>query len=170
MTRRLILIRHTKSGWDDPELDDHDRPLNARGRASAPRIGAWLAGHGFSPDAVLCSTALRTRETWDGIVTQLDTAPTPDYRRDLYLAEPATLLAAVHGTTAQCLAVIAHNPGIGSLAWALADAAPDHPKFDLYPTGATLVLRFDVNALSDVRAHQGHVEGFTVPRELPDPV
>jgi phosphohistidine phosphatase len=67
MTRTLILIRHTKSDWDDSGLDDHDRPLNDRGRLSAPRIGAWLAEQGFEPDAVLCSTARRTRETWEGI-------------------------------------------------------------------------------------------------------
>lgn len=170
MSRRLILIRHAKSDWDDPGLDDHDRTLNARGQASAPRIGRWLAAEGLVPDAVLCSTARRTRETWDGIAHALPSPPCAEYRRDLYLAEPEALLAAIRDHDADCLAVIAHNPGIGSLAWALAEDPPDHPKFGLYPTGATLVLGFGVDHLSAVQPRGGRVEGFAVPRELSDPV
>lgn len=169
MARSLILIRHTKSDWDDPGLDDHDRPLNARGLISAPRIGAWMAACGHTPDAVLCSTALRTRQTWAGIAGQLDRSPEADYRRDLYLAEPETLLNAIRDCDAACLAVVAHNPGIGVLAGALAGTAPAHPQFDIYPTGATLVLRFDVMHLADVVPGRGRVEDFVVPRELPDP-
>ena len=62
--RRLILTRHAKSDWDDPMLDDHDRPLNKRGQRSAAELGEWLHSRGYEPDEVLCSTALRTRETW----------------------------------------------------------------------------------------------------------
>jgi phosphohistidine phosphatase len=94
MTRTLILIRHAKSDWDDPALSDHDRPLNARGQLSAPRIGAWLAERGVTPDAVLCSTALRTRETWDGIATHLPEAPEPVFSHGLYHAAPIDMLNA----------------------------------------------------------------------------
>jgi phosphohistidine phosphatase len=83
MTRTLILIRHAKSDWEHPALDDHDRPLNARGQRSAPRIGAWLAAQGLAPDAVLCSTARRTRETWQGIATRLPGAPEPVFSHGL---------------------------------------------------------------------------------------
>jgi phosphohistidine phosphatase len=63
MTLRLILSRHAKSGWDDPDLSDHDRPLNARGRGDAPKVGAWLRAKGYLPDAALVSSARRTQET-----------------------------------------------------------------------------------------------------------
>jgi phosphohistidine phosphatase len=169
MARTLILIRHAKSDWDDPAQDDHDRPLNRRGLVSAPRIGAWMAAHDHVPDAVLCSTATRTRQTWTGIAGQLDHPPEPAYRRDLYLAEPQTLLGAIRDCDAACLAVVAHNPGIGALARALAATTPTHPQFDLYPTGATLVLDFDVAHLVDVAPGRGRVVDFVVPRELPDP-
>ncbi|MFW5881219.1 MAG: SixA phosphatase family protein [Roseicyclus sp.] len=169
MVRTLILIRHTKSDWDDPKMDDHDRPLNGRGLLSAPRIGAWMAARGHVPDAVLCSTALRTRQTWAGIAAQLPGSPEPAYRRDLYLAEPETLLSAIRDSDAACLAVVAHNPGIGALASALAEAPPAHPKFGLYPTGATLVLAFDGAHLAEVAPGRGRVVDFAVPRELPDP-
>jgi phosphohistidine phosphatase len=169
MACTLILIRHAKSDWDDPEMDDHDRPLNPRGRRSAPRIGAWMAARGHVPEAVLCSTALRTRETWEGIATQLPGSPAPSLRRDLYLAEPETLLAAIRECDAACLAAVAHNPGIGELAAMLAQSPPAHPQFGLYPTGATLVLQFDGAHLADVAPGRGRVIDFVVPRELPDP-
>jgi phosphohistidine phosphatase len=102
MTRTLILIRHAKSDWDDPALSDHDRPLNARGQRSAPRIGAWLAEQGVTPDAVLCSTALRTRETWDGIATQLPEAPEPVFSHGLYHAAPIDMLNAIRDSDATC--------------------------------------------------------------------
>ncbi|MBL4558811.1 MAG: histidine phosphatase family protein [Rhodobacteraceae bacterium] len=58
-------MRHAKSDWGDPTRADHDRPLNRRGRRAAPLIGRWLAAQGAIPDAVLTSSARRTRETWD---------------------------------------------------------------------------------------------------------
>lgn len=169
MTRTLILIRHAKSDWDDPGLDDHDRPLNARGLRSAPRIGAWLAGLEMVPDAVLCSTAVRTRQTWDGIASQLPGAPDPIFSRGLYHAAPLDMLNAIRDSDAVRLAVVGHNPGIGSLAWSLADEPPAHQKFGLYPTGATLILSFDVDHMAGIAPGQGKPEGFAVPRELPDP-
>jgi phosphohistidine phosphatase len=169
MTRTLILIRHTKSDWDDSGLDDHDRPLNDRGRLSAPRIGAWLAEQGFEPDAVLCSTARRTRETWEGISAQLSAPPEPVFSRGLYHAAPADMLNAIRDSDAERLAVVAHNPGIGSLAWSLCATTPQHQKFGLYPTGATVILSFDVAHMSDIAPGRGKVVGFAVPRELPDP-
>ena len=62
--RRLVLLRHAKSDYPD-EVADHDRPLAARGRRDAPLVGRWLARSGYRPDAVICSTARRARETWD---------------------------------------------------------------------------------------------------------
>lgn len=168
MTRTLILIRHAKSDWDDPALDDHDRPLNPRGQRNAPRIGAWLAGQGMVPDAVLCSTALRTRQTWDGIATALSDPPEPVFSHGLYHAAPGDMLNAIRDSDAARLAVVGHNPGIGSLAWSLCATPPDHPKFGLYPTGATLILTFDVDHMTDIAPGRGRVAGFVVPRELPD--
>ncbi|MDG4650228.1 histidine phosphatase family protein [Roseibacterium sp. SDUM158017] len=169
MTLTLILIRHAKSDWDHPGLEDHDRPLNERGRASAPRIGAWLAARGFLPQAVLCSSARRTRETWEGIASRLPDPPEPVHTRGLYLASPAAILNAMRDTEAASLAVIGHNPGIGSLARSLCATPPDHPKFGVYPTGATLVLRLPARTWADVTPGTGEVAAFAVPRELPDP-
>jgi phosphohistidine phosphatase SixA len=61
--RRLVLLRHAKSDW--PDVADQDRPLAKRGRRDAPAVGRWLGQSGYAPDAVICSTALRARETWE---------------------------------------------------------------------------------------------------------
>jgi phosphohistidine phosphatase len=167
MTLTLILIRHAKSDWGDPGVPDHDRPLNARGRDAAPRIGAYLRQRDLQPRTVLCSTARRTQETWAGIADQLDTPPDPILTRTLYEAAPAAILTAIHGCTGTPLAVIGHNSGIGSLAWSLAATPPAHEKFGLYPTGATTVLTFDVTAWDQIGPGMGHVTDFTVPKELP---
>ncbi|MFY8201813.1 MAG: SixA phosphatase family protein, partial [Pirellula staleyi] len=62
-TKKLFLMRHAKSDWADASLSDKDRPLNARGRASATLMAQWMQSHQSVPDVVLCSTALRTRQT-----------------------------------------------------------------------------------------------------------
>ncbi|MEO0763161.1 MAG: histidine phosphatase family protein, partial [Pseudomonadota bacterium] len=61
--KTVILLRHAKSSWSDPELEDHERPLNKRGKAAAPLMGDWLERSGYRPDLVLCSPAKRTRQT-----------------------------------------------------------------------------------------------------------
>ena len=76
----LTLLRHAKSDWGDPGLADFDRPLNERGRSDAPRMGKWMAVSGFVPDTVLCSTAVRTRETWALVAPALPNAPSAAIR------------------------------------------------------------------------------------------
>ena len=80
MTLRLILTRHAKSSWDDPLMSDHDRPLNARGKAAAADLGGWLASRSYLPGQVLCSDALRTRETWEGIAPALAAPPVAEIK------------------------------------------------------------------------------------------
>lgn len=166
MTKTLILIRHAKSDWGDPILDDHDRPLNARGRAAAPRIGTWLRQHPITLNAALVSTARRTRETWDLIAAQLPQAPRPTFLPDLYHASPDTLWKRIQDATADALCLVGHNPGIGSLAAQLGTTVPDHPKFDLYPTGATLILQFATEEWAHAQPGTGQLIAFTTPRDL----
>lgn len=165
--RRLILIRHAKSGWDNPLLADHDRPLAPRGRRAAPLVGRWLRQAGFLPVTALVSTARRTRETWELIAPCLPPAevrPEPG----LYAAAAGTILSTIReaGEPAETLAVVGHNPGIGDLAGLLAREAPTHPAFTKFPTAATLVLEFEMPLWSDLRAGTGQVAGFVVPRDL----
>ncbi|WP_135506600.1 SixA phosphatase family protein [Roseovarius aestuariivivens] len=162
--KTLILMRHGKSSWGDPALDDHDRPLNDRGVASVEALGNWLRERGHLPDRALVSTARRTHETFRGL--GLDCAE--DAQRALYLAEPDTMLETLRKAEGDTVLMIGHNPGIGWLAQDLVTAAPDHPRFEDYPTGATLVVRFDVGNWSEVRPGRGEAVDFIVPRDLTD--
>lgn len=166
MPRRLILLRHAKSDWTDEDATDHARVLNARGRAACDTIGPWLAARGHVPDEVLCSDAARTRETWALIAPHLPGAATPTLRPDLYLAEPGGMLAALQDATGDVVAMVGHNPGIGSLAAGLLAARPGHVDFARYPTLATLVADFDVPDWSGIVPFTGRAVDFVVPRDL----
>ena len=167
MTLRLILTRHAKSGWDDPDLADHDRPLNARGRRAAPAIGQWLRARGHVPTAALLSTARRVSETWDalGLDAEVDTV-TRDPR--LYLSAPETMLEALADQTANRVILIAHNPGMASLAQWLTRDPPQDDAFERFPTCATLVLDFDGDGWSEIQPLSGRLVDFIVPGALLD--
>ncbi|PWJ10915.1 SixA phosphatase family protein [Jannaschia seohaensis] len=148
----LILMRHAKSSWGDPMQEDHERPLNKRGREAAPRMGAWLRAQGFTPARILCSDAVRTRQTCAALGFDVP----PELRPDLYLAGPGTILTLARAATESPLLVIGHNPGIAEAAEAAVDAPPAHPDWDRYPTGATAVI--------DTQARR--VLAFAVPRDM----
>ena len=163
MTRILILTRHAKSSWGDLSLDDHDRPLNKRGRKSAPAIAAWLSANDWLPDEVLCSTSTRTRETLDLMNLRAEKV---SFHRALYHADPEDILRELSGATGQTVLLLGHNPGIGAFANRIVRQAPDHPRFLDYPTCATTVIQFDTTDWAQVRWHSGTVQGFVIPREL----
>jgi phosphohistidine phosphatase len=167
MTLRLILTRHAKSSWDDPLADDHERVLNARGIGAARAIGRWLAVKRYRPDLVLCSTAERTRETWDLIADASEHKTQVKFDKRFYLASPDAMLNELRDVTgAQTVMIVAHNPGIGLTAAGLATGPPLHPQSDRYPSGATMVMDFDAADWKDIIWGSGVVVDFVVPKEL----
>ncbi len=112
MTRRLILMRHAKSDWGTGD-DDHDRPLNARGRGDAPRVGEALRELGWVPDLVVLSDSARTTETWDRMRGSFDHEPPARPNRSLYLAGLGALQDVVAELDEGIHTVLAlgHNPG-----------------------------------------------------------
>lgn len=161
MTKRLILIRHAKSSWNDPYADDHSRPLNNRGRHSATAIGRWLARHDYRPEKILCSDAARTVETADLIMPELADRPGLQLSHALYHAAPEGIWQLLRKQTASVVAVIGHNPGIGMLANGLVTSPPHHPRFQDYPTCATTVID-----IPDANSDRGACVAFVVPRDL----
>jgi phosphohistidine phosphatase len=162
--RRLILTRHAKSAWDDPALDDHERPLNPRGRRAARELGDWLASRGYEPEEVLCSSATRTRETWEGIsATPLEVLADLRVEPRLYHADPDTMLAVLRGARADTVMILGHNPGIAAFAAALPAAPPADPAFRRYPTAATLVVDFLADDWAEAAPGRGSVRDFFVP-------
>lgn len=159
--RRLILTRHAKSAWDDPGLADHDRPLNDRGRRSALALGDWMASRGYEPEEVLCSSAARTQETWATIASApLEVRPLLRIEAGLYQAGPEKMLAILKTATQPTVMMLGHNPGISEFAALLPARLPLDPDFRRYPTGATLVVDFQIDTWAQVEPGQGSVMDF----------
>ena len=166
MTKRLILIRHAKSSWDDPLSGDHARILNARGRASADAVGAWLKAKGYVPDEIHSSDAARTVETTQRLVAALGTTPAVELHARMYHASAPTLLDVLTKAKGDTVALVAHNPGIAFFAEMIVARAPDHDRFMDYPTCATLICDFAINDWAEVVTRSGQVIDFIVPRDL----
>tara|TARA_R110000737_G_scaffold310205_1_gene318778 strand:- start:394 stop:885 length:492 start_codon:yes stop_codon:yes gene_type:complete len=162
MTCTLILMRHAKSDWNLATLDDHDRPLNARGREGATAMGNWLRAQGHVPDAALVSSAGRTVETFGRLEFDVPATIT----RNLYLQGSDVMLDLLRKATAPTVLMLGHNPGIGEMAWQLCAKRPAHLRFADYPTCATLVVRFDVDRWNDIGWHRGQPMDFAIPSDV----
>lgn len=121
---RLVLVRHAKSDWGNPALDDHDRPLNDRGIRDAPRMARELAETGFRPEVILSSTALRARTTAEAFAAEFGVAV--NLNPELYGAPGRTLLAAAAASGAHQVIVVAHDPGMTDLAEQLSGGGIGH--------------------------------------------
>lgn len=141
--RQLLLLRHAKSSWDEPHLSDHARPLNVRGRLAAAAMAREMRRLGLLPDLVLVSSARRTLQTLSAL-EPWDAPPRIVPLDALYLAPASDLLDALHGavSTARCVMLVGHNPGLHDLAMLLAGAhaAATDPQVERlangYPSGA----------------------------------
>ena len=132
--QRLIILRHAKSCWDNPQLRDHQRPLNKRGRKSAIAVGAELLRLDMMPELVLSSDSARTRETWS---LMKDNFPNPKIRflSELYHASSLTIAETVsNNSNISSLMIIAHNPGCSNV---LNDLTGEYHRF---PTGMAACL------------------------------
>lgn len=168
--KKVILLRHAKSSWEDPDLDDHDRPLNMRGRQAAPIIGAWLARRKHIPDKVLCSSSRRTRQT---VRRMKDTLPLPEPEVDpeLYHASPEDMRERLSQLPADCdtVMIVGHQPGLGSFTRQLAngkEARRCKRAYEHFPTAAAAVLELDVDDWSALDYAKARFVDFAKPREL----
>ena len=167
MTLKLILMRHAKSDWNNPDLEDFERPLNQRGTEAAKLIGQWLAAKNILPECVLCSSATRTRETCRIVTGQLCLSANVHFSDRLYLASAETMFQSLSLCSRSSPAMlIAHNPGTAILAHILAKHPAPHPRFSDYPTAATTIIDFESDNWSEISAGTGKIVDFVVPREL----
>ena len=169
--KKVILLRHAKSSWEDPGLADHDRPLNPRGRRAAPLIGAWLAARGHLPQRVLCSSARRTQETLARMADAVGSLPPAEIVPDLYHAAPALMLACLQRLPADCDSVmlIGHQPGLGGFARKLSGGtarAGCARAFAHFPTAAAAVLLLPIDDWGEIAFGTADFVDFAMPREI----
>lgn len=139
MQRELLIMRHAKSDWDNPMLTDFERTLNNRGRKAAPRMGQWLKEQGLTPDWVVSSPAVRTRQTVQLVCGELGiTDAANHWEQGIYEASLPTLLQVLADcpSTAQRVLLVGHNPGLEQLVKHLAESFPDIPPLNIMPTAA----------------------------------
>lgn len=152
--REVILLRHAHALAAAPSQGDHDRALSPIGQQEAIAAGRWLAEHGLQPDRVLCSPALRTRQTLAGVQ---DTLGDLDVRFEpgIYEATPGTLVALLDAQRdAERVLLVGHNPGLEQvLALLNSGQSGDYRGM---PPGAIAVLHVPADAALDPGAASLH--------------
>lgn len=166
--RRLHLLRHAKSSWDDPTLRDRDRPLAPRGRKAAASIARWAREHDVRPRLVLCSDARRARETLEGVVPGLGT-PEVRFEGGLYAASGEMLLERLKSLPDDVYDVllVGHNPGLSDVLLLLAEPGELRERARAkVPTGALATLEAELTSWSELEPGCARLVAFVVPREI----
>jgi phosphohistidine phosphatase len=170
--KTLTLLRHAKSGWDDPVARDFDRPLNGKGKRAAAMVGRHMKSLGLAFDHVIASPAVRVIETLDEVSTGYGEALAPAWDRRIYLASAVTLLDVIHDLpeTAEHVLFAGHNPGLEDLVLMLVPDTLAEPLRDeveqKYPTATIAELRFESGNWGDVAAGTARLARFVRPRDL----
>lgn len=162
--KTLLLLRHAKSSWSDPDLADHDRPLNSRGKTSAPMMGALILEQGLTPDLIITSTAKRARKTAKKVAKACSYRGKIRQDPELYLTGSEGYLQAIHSagdSDANNLMLIGHNPDMEDVLSLLTGRA------ERMPTATLAVIRLDVADWADVQFDERAVlQAIWRPREL----
>jgi phosphohistidine phosphatase len=169
--RQLLLLRHAKAVLGGPGMKDIDRPLAERGQKAAKLMGRWLAEHDLVPSLVLCSPAVRTRETWEIASRELPGTETRFLDALYDFGDGSALLQAVrkHGGRMRRLLLVTHNPATQGLALSLAagsEKALLRQMAEKYPTAGLAVISFRGEDWSATAEGTGRLEAFIRPRDL----
>lgn len=169
--KTIYLLRHAKSSWDQPYLDDYQRPLAPRGSKAAPRLGRYMAKEKLIPQRVLCSGARRAQESWELVSDALGVTVPVKVLPEIYEGSTGTLKGLIHGLpdSEDSVLLVGHNPTFHHLALSLAGSGEETALQRLqfkYPTGALAILDFTVQGWSQVREGAGHLRDFVRPEDL----
>jgi len=173
--KRLLLLRHAKSLRDDA-IKDRERPLNARGRADAPRMGIFMHHEQWMPDLVLSSPSARTLETWELLSPELGATGSMKKVDALYLAGDNAIAKTIKAVedSVSTLLVIGHNPGLEDCAKRLMREPQSAKERDRaakleekFPTCTLAVLDFEIEDWNGLADHAGALTAFVRPKDLP---
>ena len=168
--KTLTLLRHAKSGWDDPVARDFDRPLNPKGQRAAAMVGRHMKSLGLAFERVVASPAVRVVETLEHVGQGYGSDLAPAWDQRIYLASPATLLDVVHGLPdgADHVLLVGHNPGLEELVLLLVpDGGALRDQVEIkFPTATLAEMTFDIASWDEVRAGGATLARFVRPRDL----
>jgi phosphohistidine phosphatase len=166
IVKRLYLLRHAKSSWDEPGLADRDRPLARRGKRASKVIAKHIWEQGIEPDLVLCSPSARTRETLERI--GVGEGAEVRIEDDIYGASEEGLLDVLRRVPddVDSVMLIGHNPSLQALALSLAGNGSGIPRMrQKFPTAALATLDFD-RRWRDLAPGAAELAAFVKPKEL----
>ncbi len=168
--KTLTLLRHAKSGWDDPVARDFDRPLNPKGQRAAAMVGRHMKSLGLAFDHVVASPAVRVVETLDHVGQGYGSDLAPAWDQRIYLASPATLLDVVHDLPAGAERVLltGHNPGLEELVLLLVPGGGvlrEQAEIK-FPTATLAEMTFELTDWGEVRPGAATLTRFVRPRDL----
>jgi len=162
--KTLLVLRHAKSSWHDPALDNHDRPLNKRGQQDGPRMGELVREHRLTPDVIISSDAVRARLTAEAVAEAARYTSKILLDPHLYVASPAGILAVlrtVRETNAGIVMIVGHNPGLEELVAQLTGEQQD------LPTAALAQIVLPIDRWRDLKVStRGTLLGLWRPKEL----
>lgn len=163
MQRTLLLMRHAKSSWADAGMLDYDRPLNARGRESAPKMAEWLIDQRLSPDLIISSTAARAIETLELVIEAFGYSGPVDRQDRVYLASLETLVQTIDEIQDRhrIVLIIGHNPGLEMLLRNLVGG------FNAMPTAAIAWLECQADTWDQaIRSNAWQLKDIAKPKEI----
>jgi len=165
--KTIVLVRHAKSSWKDPSLDDFDRPLNKRGKRNAPFMGEKLKERRIMPDLILSSPAKRAKKTARAIAEKIGYPKKKIIFDDnMYHSNERYLLELVRNQDDkyETLMLFGHNPDFNNFADILLKKNP----VDNIPTTGVYGIRFNVDRWKKVREGKGKSLFFSYPKRYVD--
>jgi len=158
----VLLLRHAKSSWKHPDLGDHDRPLNKRGKGDAPLMGRLLKREDLVPDIIISSTSLRARATAEAVAKASSYDGEIVLNKSLYAAGPEAYLGVIHALSDEYVRVliVGHNPGLEELVELLTG------EIHLMPTCSLAYVKFRVNKWSEIDDKIKGKAEIWLPRDL----
>jgi phosphohistidine phosphatase len=162
--KTLLLLRHAKSSWDQPSLRDFDRPLAARGKRDAPRIGKALRERGPHPELIISSPSARTRATIKAIVASARFEAEIQFEESVYGASSAELLKLARRLPKEkaIAMIVGHNPGLEDLVARLTR------RPERMPTAALACIEFQIDRWEAVEDGEGKLAWLLTPKQLGD--
>jgi phosphohistidine phosphatase len=165
LMKTLLLLRHAKSSWKDSDVDDHDRPLNKRGKKDAPRMGRLLREEDVLPDLIMASSARRCRKTAEHVIQHSGYRGETRITGELYEADASKLRAILAALPegVQRVLLLGHNPGMEELLESFAGV------YTPLTTAALAQLELPIDSWSELTSQtRAELARLWQPRELED--
>jgi phosphohistidine phosphatase len=159
--KMIYLIRHAKSDWNNPSLDDIDRGLSKRGKKSIPIMAIALKEKNIKPDLILSSPAKRAKLTIKKLLKELGLKDEIIYEDSLYMADPDTILSIINeiNDKANSIFIVGHNPGLTEFANLI-----DNKTIGNIPTLGIIALKYKIKKWKECKYHKSRVEFFIYPK------